>query len=483
MKGRRLFALAGVVLCVAATVALYVAATPTRASAQGLTVGFSADPALTGGAPAAATTWIPRAVTEGASIVRVNLIWSEVAPTIRPASFSPADPSSPAYDWSTVDAAVRALAGQGLQVLLNITGAPTWAEGPSPPADASPGSWRPDPAQFASFATAAALRYDGSSPDPLQPGAFLPRVRYWQPWNEPNLSLYLSPQWTQSAHGWLPASPSIYRQLLNAFYGAVKRVSSSNFVVTAGTAPYGDAPGGQRMPPVAFDRTLFCLRDDAHLTPTSCPDPPHLDALSHHPYGIQGPLWHALNPDDAAVPDVYKIASVLHAAERAGHVRPAGPKRLWVTEISWDSSPPDPNGVPIAEQAHWLEQALYVLWRQGVDTVLWLQIVDSPPIPNYGSTYQAGLYYLSGAPKPAAEAFRFPFVTRRLNRGQIAAWGRAPLAGKLAIQERQGGRWVVLRRLVVRADHVFGAILPVRGRAVLRAQTDPDTSLTWTQGG
>ena len=167
------------------------------------------------------------------------------------------------------------------------------------------------------------------------------------------------------------------------------------------------------MPPVAFDRGLFCLRDDAALTPLSCPDPPHLDALSHHPYGIGGPLWHALNPDDAAVPDMYKIARVLHAAERAGHVLPAGPKQLWVTEISWDSSPPDPNGVPILEQAHWLEQSLYVLWRQGVDTVLWLQIVDSPPIPNYGSTYQAGLYYLGGGAKPAAQAFRFPFVTRR----------------------------------------------------------------------
>ena len=270
--------------------------------------------------------------------------------------------------------------------------------------------------------------------------------------------------------------------MLNAFYRAVKGVSSANFVVTAGTAPYGDAPGGQRMPPVAFDRALFCLRDDARLSPVSCPDPPRLDALSHHPYGIKGPLWHALNADDAAVPDVSKLARVLHAAEHDGHVLPAGPKQLWVTEISWDSSPPDPNGVPVAEQARWLEQSLYVLWRQGVNTVLWLQIVDSPPIPSYGSTYQAGLYYLSGAPKPAAEAYRFPFVTRRLTRSQIQAWGRAPRAGRLAIEVQRHGRWVVLRRLTVHAGQVFAAPLRVRGRAVLRAQADPDTSLAWTQG-
>ena len=110
-----------------------------------------------------------------------------MAPIEPPPSFNPADPASPGYDWSAIDTSVRDLTGQGLQVLLNITDAPTWAEGPDPPPDAQPGTWRPDPAQFASFATAAARRYDGRFPDPLHPGAFLPRVRYWQPWNEPNL--------------------------------------------------------------------------------------------------------------------------------------------------------------------------------------------------------------------------------------------------------------------------------------------------------
>ena len=141
---------------------------------------------------------------EGATIVRVNLVWSQVAPADPPSSFNPADPASPGYNWSAVDASVRDLTSQGLQVLLNISGAPTWAEGPGPPPDVQPGTWRPDPAQFASFATAAALRYDGRFPDPLHPGAFLPRVRYWQPWNEPNLAIYLSPQWTRVGEAGLP---------------------------------------------------------------------------------------------------------------------------------------------------------------------------------------------------------------------------------------------------------------------------------------
>jgi hypothetical protein len=279
---------------------------------------------------------------------------------------------------------------------------------------------------------------------------------------------------------WTAASPVVYRGLLNAFYGAVKGAANSNFVVTAGTAPYGDPPGGQRIAPVAFDRTLFCL--SPRLRPTRCPDPPHLDAVSHHPYAIGGPLWHAANADDAAVPDVYKIANVLRAAERTRHVLPHGPKRLWVTEISWDSDPPDPQGVPIQRQARWYEEAMCVLWRQGVDTVLWLQIVDSPPIPNYGSTYQGGIYYVNGEPKPSALAVRFPFVARRVTRGHVQVWGRSPASGRLAIEVRDGRGWEVRGRITLRARQVFRSTLRLGGRGVLRATIGSQASLPWAQG-
>ena len=410
---------------VAAFLLLALCVAPSVAQAtRGLTTGFALDPALTDGSATANNVWIPRAVAAGAGMVRVGILWSQVAPKKPPPGFVASDPASPGYNWTQTDAVVRELADHGIKVVITISQAPFWAEGRGMPASAPAGTWEPSPTQFAAFAAATARRYDGSYPDPHHPGAFLPRVRYWQGWNEPNLSTYLNPQWRRSGRHWIAESPVLYRGLLNAFYAAVKGVSRSNFVVTAGTAPYGDLPGGQRIPPVAFDRTLFCLTGSERLRPTKCANPVHLDAVSHHPYGIGGPLWHAQNADDAAVPDIYKIARVLRAAERFHRVLPRGHKQLWVTEISWDSDPPDPNGVPIAEQARWYEQAMYVLWRQGVSTVLWLQIVDSPPIPNYGSTYQAGIYYLNGQPKPSATAFRFPFVTRRLNHSHVQVWGR-----------------------------------------------------------
>lgn len=456
-----------------------------HAKPNSLALGFSSDPVLTQGRPGDAV-WIRRARSDGAQMVRLNVVWSRVAPLSPPRSFDASDPASPYYHWAATDAAVRDLTAHGLKVMIDVLAAPKWAEGPGMPAYEPPGTWRPNAAKFAAFATAIARRYDGRYPDPGHPGHDLPKVSYWQPWNEPNLDEYLSPQWTRGPGGWVDTSPVVYRRLLNSFYAAVKSVSPANFVISAGTAPYGDLPqedrpGEQRMPPVRFDRDLFCLQGATTLTPTHCPDPPHLDALDHHVYSVYGPLWHAANRDDVATPDTYKLAAVLRAAQRAGTVLPRGPKQQWVTEISWSSKPPNPQGVPLAKHALWYEQAMYELWRQGVDTVLFLLIRDSAGSAA-GPGPEGGLYFVDGRPKPAARAFRFPFVTRRLGADRIQLWGRSPLSGKLRIERLSGGRWTVVQTLGVSRYGVFVSTLALHGAATLRAQVGDQTSLRWTQG-
>ena len=47
----------------------------------------------------------------------------------------------------------------------------------------------------------------GHFPDPLNQGRFLPRVSYWQGWNEPNLSHYLTPQWNKTSKGFVARQP------------------------------------------------------------------------------------------------------------------------------------------------------------------------------------------------------------------------------------------------------------------------------------
>lgn len=484
MTARRLRHVGHILLLAAAIGA---AASPAANAARGLTLGFSSDADLTGGTSTSRAPWIQRALSEGATIVRVDVVWAQVAPRLRPARFEASNPASSGYNWSSVDSVVRDLNEHGLQVLLEVHDAPTWAQGPGKPGPVQPGTWRPNPRQFGEFAKAAALRYDGSFPDPANPGASLPRVRYWQAWNEANLDYYLAPQWIRSGSAWTAVAPVIFRQLVNSFYSSVKSVSASNFVLMGGTAPYGDAVGtdpvGQeRTPPVAFYRDVFCLHGAQSLTPVSCADPIHFDGLDHHPYGVGGPTWHAINADDVAVPDIYKITRVMNAALRTGRALPEAPKSTWVSEMGWSSNPPNPQGVPVAEDARWLEQAMYVLWAQGVNVILPLEIGDPPPIPNYSSVFESGLYYLNGQPKPLAEAYRFPFVTRRTSRDRVIAWGRAPQAGELSLERLQAGRWRTIRRFAAGAGHVFDVTIPLVGRATLRAGVGSEVSLTWVQG-
>jgi hypothetical protein len=468
--------LAGAAAVCALIAALQLLGAADARAAAPFTTGFYDQGAYTS---SSSDIWFGRSNDAGAGIVRIQAFWSQLAPGSRPVD--PSSSADPAYDWSYLDDAVRGANAHGLEVLLSADRAPAWAEGPNRPASAPAGTWRPDPAEYGLFAHALAQRYSGAILDPDNPTKLLPRVRYYQAWNEPNLSTYLTPQWS----GKTAVSPLIYRQLLNAFYDGVKGpingADQSNFVVGAGTAPFGDlGTGGRRISPLLFARTLYCL-SGKKLKTTSCPDPAHLDAISHHPYSVGGPRWKAYNADDASVPDVWKVVRVLRRAESTGRVLPTGRKRVWATEISWDSSPPDPQGVPAATQARWLEESMYVLWSQGVDTMIWYLIQDAAPTPSYAQTYQSGVYLRNGTAKPSLTAFRFPFVTERRSKSKLRAWGRALEDGTVSIQVKGRHGWHTVKRLDGKADGVFMTKLSVKGPAKLRAQAPWGTSLIWPQ--
>jgi hypothetical protein len=450
------------------------------AAPSSLTLGLNGGGPLVSPIASVSGPWLSRATGEGAQIVRVSLPWSAVAPRVPPPGFRAADPASPGYSWASVDATVRSLTSARLQVLMFVLDAPSWAEGPGRPRGATPGAWRPSARQLGLFTRAAALRYSGRYPDPGAPGAVLPRVRYWEAWNEPNLSIYLSPQWTRRAGGgYAPAGPTLYRRMLNAFYASVKQVAPTDVVIGGATAPFGDRPGGSRMQPVTFWQQLLCLHGAA-LHGVAC-DRAHFDVLDHHPYDIAGPLVHALDPGDVSIPDMGKLTRLLRAAVRAHTVLPSGPKAVWTAEIGWTSRPPDPLGTPLVRHARWLEQALYVLWREGVSAVLWLQLSDQT-LGITPTALEAGLYFADGRPKPATIAYRFPFLTTRQGAARrILAWGRAPTGGRLLIEARVRRRWTVVRRVNVKRFQVFSASIHLRGPAMLRAQIGALTSLTWNQ--
>jgi Cellulase (glycosyl hydrolase family 5) len=394
-----------------------------------------------------AKTAFDRARSTGATAVRIVVLWSSVAPE-RP--IDPADPADPAYRWADVDQAIRLAVADGLLPFLDLVNAPQWA--------AATGRDRPsapNPVEFGRFAKAAAMRYSGSFDG-------LPRVRYWQAWNEPNLSLYLEPQYVETA----PFSPGSYRTMVNEFAAGVKSVHGDNLVIAGGTAPFG---GDNNVPPLTFMREFLCL--SASLQP-KCTEKVHLDIWAHHPYTSGGPTHQAFNANDASLGDLPEMRRVLTAGVESGNIVSSQPVEFWVTEFSWDSNPPDPKAVPIHLQARWVAEALYRMWNTGVSLVTWFTLRDQPL---YQSFYQSGLFFdgaslATARPKPAFTAFRFPVVGIPIPSGFLV-WGRSPSGkpGRVIIEQSFKGGWNRLAMLRTDPFGIFQRSFKRRATGTVRA--------------
>lgn len=374
----------------------------------------------------------------GASAVRLLLLWSSVAPLRLRKSSQPTDPANPRYRWGSIDRQVKLALQAGLQPILCIVDAPPWARTPAADGSRALPQLRDPADDVGSFMLAAARRYSGTFKG-------LPRVRYWQVWNEPNLSFFLDPQYVDGQ----PASPAIYRQMVNAAADAVHSVHGDNLLIAGGQAPFvhGKPNTDPRvsqvaMGPMKFMRELLCMSGDQPPKPT-CDAQVKFDVWSHHPYTAGGPGTRAKVEGDVSLGDLPAMKALLDAAVAAHHIVSRGPVRFWVTEFSWDSKPPDPGGVPVALEAQWVSGAMYDMWTAGVSLVTWYLIHDLPPSLQAGqSSLYSGTKIASDKPKPTLTAFRFPFVGHVLN-GTISVWGRTPWGkpGRVLVEESGVGGW------------------------------------------
>lgn len=375
----------------------------------------------------------------GARFVRIPLYWAATAPEKQPASWQPTDPNDPNYNWGESDNAVNAATAAGLVPVLLVDGAPAWVQRCATPFFAHVSMCNPDPEALGAFATAAARHYSG-----LVPG--VPRVQYWQGLNEPNLSLFFNPQFDGAGN---PVSPDLYRALLESFYAGIKGVDPSNLVIAAGLGPI--AVPKYTIGPMKFARLLLCMAGSAHPHPVAvnCGAGVHFDIFAIQPYTTGGPT-HEGGVNDVELGDLAKLQRLLRAADRAGRIVSAYKQTpLWVTELSWDSKPPDPGGLPMKIEMRWIAEALYRSWTAGVDHFFWFSLRDDPPEPSrpFSETLQSGLYYRGATleqdePKPILPVFRFPFVAFPQKNG-LEFWGRTPNGGpgKVSIQVWRGGHW------------------------------------------
>ena len=447
-----------------------VVATSASGARKGATVKSSAGPIDTGvsymplPSDADTATQFKRIRAAGAKYVEIRMYWANVAPSgsTQPAGFQAKDPADPNYKWGAYDRVIKAAAAAGLKPRLAITSAPDWAEG-SGRGSAKDGTYKPSPNALANFMTAAAKRYSGSFES-------LPRVQYWAVWNEPNLNTFMAPQVVKRK----AFSPRWYRSMLNASATALHAVNSSNVVIAGETAPFGVGSANRTATkPLVFMEKVLCVSEKKVVNKTTkavtytyesaCKTKTKFDVWAHHPYTQGGPTTKAKRHGNASLGDMGEMRQVLNAAIKANHVVSGHKVRLWVTEFSWDSKPPDRKGVPIALETRWVSQMLYQMWSSGVSLVTWFILRDQPMSTSY---FQSGLYYAgphgisTDKAKPILRAFRFPFVAlpRTANgKTTVLLWGRTPTskAGKVIIERKSSSKWKRVKMLKANRYGIF----------------------------
>ena len=292
---------------------------------------------------------------------------------------------------------------------------------------------------------------------PAQPDtAALPRVDYWEIWNEPNQAGWLTPQWLPrpGRKSLYPTSPMIYRGLADAMYAALQATGhGSDTILVGATAPKGlNVKGTTRsIKPVQFIKDLYCLDSHAQLLrgasakdrgcptsdqiaqfPAAHPVLFHMTGWSHHPYELFfPPSKQPTDPNYLTVANLDQLSDLMRRIyARYTQPQPPGGLPLYLTEFGYQTNPPDRFGVTPARQSAYLDQAEYMSWRRrDVRTLSQFLLVDGgDPV---GLTFQSGLERLDGRKKPSYNSYRLPIwlPRRHASRGtRIRVWGLARTA-------------------------------------------------------
>jgi hypothetical protein len=310
------------------------------------------------------------AAAAGATVIHTNADWATIAPT------RPADPSNgddPAYSISDLDELVGNAPQYGLRVMVTIVGTPKWANGGQ-----SPNHMPRRLSDLTTFARMLATRYNGMNGH----GS----VSLWSVWNEPNLQLFLTPQFS----GRTIVSPRLYASLYRAAYAGIKAGNATAHVAIGETSPQGrDRPTsirgqGQSVAPGTFARLLAGQKGLKFA------------AWAQHPYPT---ATNAKALEQVRYPNVTltQLPTFEQNLAKLFHRKVA----IWITEYGHETRPAEPHGVTYAQQALYARQAM--TWARNdpdVQMFVWFTFRDAA-----GNPWQSGIESASGAHKPSFAAF------------------------------------------------------------------------------
>lgn len=415
----------------------------------------------------------------GATTVRVEVSWNQIAPrpnATRKPKFNASDPNAyRASGWAPYDAMVRAAAADGMTIDFVVAqGAPRWAEGRGIPSNyvvtRNPGaqyfSWKPSAADYGQFMRAIATRYDGHF-TPAGQSSALPRVRFWTLWNEPNFGEFLGPQATDTSR--ISYAPMLYRNLVRAGYHALTTTGHRRDTILIGefaahgsslsmgrhgrTWPQGLPGNAGQTQPIPFVQTLYCLNQrggklfGTAARQVGCPttakgrarfrrDNPGLfdtSGVGDHPYANNAtPRSDGRgNPNWSTLPNLPRLERVFDHATAAWGSRKHF--SIYNDEYGYVTDPPQRNkqrSVPVATAARYINWAEYITWGEprvaSYDQYL---LQDGPPNSStQNGGFASGLYTSSGKPKATLNAYRMPLwlpSTTLRRPGRLKVWGEA----------------------------------------------------------
>lgn len=431
--------------------ALLGAAAP--AHARELSVGIADDAILYNGTPEESREAVADWKRMGVDTVRVQVVWSRVAPDPRsytpPEGFDPGNPQDAHYHWGHVDRVVRQLADAGLKPLLMLDGPPPlWASGK--PRVGNPRRY-PSAWHFGRFAAAVAARYGDV-------------VDEYILWNEPNLPVWLQPQALCKRKRCTPVSPHTYRYMVRAAYPEIHAADPQSRVLVGALAPAGGnlKSKNANMRPLQFLRAFGCV--DALLQPiTTGPcrtfEPAMADGIAYHPHSTKHPPHEGYdNPDDAALANLTQVENVVDALQRGGRLTgTTTPLGLWLDEYAYQTNPPDKlRGVTPGRQDRYLQQAAYLAWRNPRVQLIAQYLYRDEPVggDKRYTGWQSGLITADGKDKPALAHFDDPLWVD-LERGVV--WGqiRPGADHDVELQVRRPGAgtaWQTVTRVRTAAD-------------------------------
>ncbi len=374
------------VALIALAVLLALPAASARATPR-MTIGFFDDPTFRWTTTPQANFALAK--NAHASVIHVLADWSQIAAT-KPAS--PLNGDDPAYKLTDLDALVRTAPRYNLQVMIAIARTPKWANGGKTP-NYAPTNMN----TLTQFAHMLAARYNG-----LRPG--FGAVSRWAVWNEPNLELFLKPQF----RGTKIVSPSIYAKLYRAAYKGIKAGNPLAQVAAGETSNRGrnkPSSGSGSVAPATFARLL--AEADPKLP---------FDAWATHPY----PTTPRLGPTaKVAYPNVTmtKLTQFGVSLKQWFHRRVP----IWVTEYGEQTRPEYPGGVSRAQQAADAKLVLQMAADNPyIEMFVWFILRDST-----SQTWFSGLLTKNGAKKPAYGTFAA--AAKGIDgQSQVIAPGKAP---------------------------------------------------------